>query len=63
VTDPATTAAVLGDLERLGVQVAIDDLRQEQCDAGQGFLFSRPLSVDAARAFLAHAVQATAAAR
>jgi len=27
-------------------------LRDEQCDSGQGFLFAKPLTVDAASAFL-----------
>ena len=27
-------------------------LRDERCDSGQGFLFARPLTVDAAEAFL-----------
>ena len=33
-------------------QVQLKTLQREQCDHGQGFLFSRPLDVDAIEAFL-----------
>jgi diguanylate cyclase (GGDEF)-like protein len=36
-------------------QVQLETLQREQCDHGQGFLFSRPLDVDAIEAFLAAA--------
>jgi EAL domain-containing protein (putative c-di-GMP-specific phosphodiesterase class I) len=43
-------------LETLGEGIEehsqLERLRRERCDAGQGFLLARPLSVDAVEAFL-----------
>ncbi len=38
--------------EGIELQHQLALLREEQCDGGQGFLFARPLSVDATEAFL-----------
>ncbi len=40
-------------------QAQLETLQREHCDHGQGFLFSRPLDVDAVERFLAAARSST----